>query len=462
MQMLKALPLEVRVAARQHLIDQGNLGIEVHSDGKRQSHVHPRREVLDRRLQEIGELTEFDDRVVVPVDLAPAESEQSPVQIHVLPPGVLGMEARTKFQQRRDTAADLNAAKVRPENPCQHLEQGALARSVVPDNAEELASGHVEADIAERPKVLPVTTAALSDDLLERLMAAPVNTVPLRESLHPDDPLGHLDFLREVALETAKDEPSQTQGHHRDSRESEDSSRVGPAVPVPDVLVAADQPLHRIELQESVQVPVSDRAERIDDRSAEEEHGEEQRDDVLEISEVDHQRGKKQTDPRSQYQLEDDQQGQGEQRRSQRLVESECEAEKDSEAEEHVHKAGQDRGERKELAWEVDTPDQVCIPHDGLARSRDGDSERVPWQHPAQQEDGIAVERNARYHREHDRVQNHQQQWIQERPEKAERGALVLGFQVLLHQKEQQVSVTHKSSQLGRQARRAAGAQDDG
>src|SRR5262249_52701067 len=208
MQMLKALPLKVRVADRQHLIDQENLGIEVHSDGKRQSHVHPRREVLDRRLHEIGELTEFDDRVVVPVDLAPAESEQSPIQVHVLAPAVLGMEARTKFQQRRDTAADLNPAEVRPQNPGQHLEQRALARSVGPDNAEELASWHVEADIAERPQVLPLTAAALSDDLLERLMATPVNTVPLGESLNPDDPLGHLDFLREVALETAKDEPS--------------------------------------------------------------------------------------------------------------------------------------------------------------------------------------------------------------------------------------------------------------
>src|SRR5262249_5012259 len=108
----------------------------------------------------------------------------------------------------------------------------------------------------------------------------------------------------------------------------------------------------------------------------------------LEISEVDHQRGEKQTDPRSQYQLEDDQQGQGEQRRSQRLVGSESEAEKESEAEEDVHKAGEGRGERKEDAREIGAPAPVCITHDGLARSRDGDSEGVPWKHPHSRKTG--------------------------------------------------------------------------
>src|SRR5215467_5569174 len=112
--MLKALALEVRVADRQHLIDQQDLGIEMHSHGKGQPHIHPRREVLDRCLHEIGELAEFDDRVVVPVDLAPTKAEQSPVQIYVLTTAVLGMKAGTKLQQRRDTATDLNPTQVRP------------------------------------------------------------------------------------------------------------------------------------------------------------------------------------------------------------------------------------------------------------------------------------------------------------------------------------------------------------
>src|SRR5262249_21950715 len=80
---------------------------------------------------------------------------------------------------------------VRPQNPGQHLEQRALARPVVTDDAKKLASGHVEADVAECPQVLPLTATALSNDLLERLVTAPVDAVALGETLHPDNPVRH-------------------------------------------------------------------------------------------------------------------------------------------------------------------------------------------------------------------------------------------------------------------------------
>ena len=59
----EALLLEARVADRQHLVDDQDLGLEVRGDGEREPHVHAARVVLHRRVDEPLDLRERDDLV---------------------------------------------------------------------------------------------------------------------------------------------------------------------------------------------------------------------------------------------------------------------------------------------------------------------------------------------------------------------------------------------------------------
>ena len=73
----EALLLELRVAHRQHLVDDQDLGLEVRGHRERQPHVHAARVVLHRRVDELLDLGERDDLVELPVDLGAASCRGS-------------------------------------------------------------------------------------------------------------------------------------------------------------------------------------------------------------------------------------------------------------------------------------------------------------------------------------------------------------------------------------------------
>ena len=54
----QALGLEQLVADGEHLVDEQHVGIEVDGDGEAEAHVHPRRVVLDRLVDELLQLGE--------------------------------------------------------------------------------------------------------------------------------------------------------------------------------------------------------------------------------------------------------------------------------------------------------------------------------------------------------------------------------------------------------------------
>ena len=64
----QALDLEHLVADGEDLVDEEHVGIEVDGDGEPEAHVHPRRVVLHRLVDELGELGEVDDGVEDAVD----------------------------------------------------------------------------------------------------------------------------------------------------------------------------------------------------------------------------------------------------------------------------------------------------------------------------------------------------------------------------------------------------------
>jgi len=71
-----ALASEVLVTDGENLVDEQDVGIDVDRDGEAQPHVHTRRVVLDRVVDERLELGEVHDGVEESVDLAPGQTEQ--------------------------------------------------------------------------------------------------------------------------------------------------------------------------------------------------------------------------------------------------------------------------------------------------------------------------------------------------------------------------------------------------
>ena len=158
-----ALSLERRVAHGQHLVHQQDLGLEVGGDREGQPQVHPGRVVLDRRIDEALDLGEGDDLVELRADLRPPHAEDGAVEVDVLGAGQLGMESGADLQQRADAAADLGGAGRGMADPGEQLEQRALAGAVGSDDAEDLASGHVEAHVPDGPdrvRLVAVTLGA--------------------------------------------------------------------------------------------------------------------------------------------------------------------------------------------------------------------------------------------------------------------------------------------------------------
>ena len=80
----QALRLEQLVPDREHFVDQQHVRVEIDGDGEAEPDVHPRRVVLDRLVDELGELGEGDDVVEDPVDLTPAHAVERGVDVHVL------------------------------------------------------------------------------------------------------------------------------------------------------------------------------------------------------------------------------------------------------------------------------------------------------------------------------------------------------------------------------------------
>ena len=101
----QALGLEQLVADGEHLVDEQHVGVEVDGHGEPEAHVHARRVVLDRLVDELLQLGEGDDLVEAAVDLLARHAVERGVDVDVLAAGQLGVEAGAELEQRRQPAA---------------------------------------------------------------------------------------------------------------------------------------------------------------------------------------------------------------------------------------------------------------------------------------------------------------------------------------------------------------------
>ena len=141
-----ALLRERRVADREHLVDQHDVGVGLDHHREREPDHHARRVVLQLQVDEVVELGEVDHRVEPPLRLAPAQPHQDAVEDDVLARGELGVEADAELDERRDPPGHPDPARVGAVDAGEDLQQRALARAVAPDDPEELALVDVERD----------------------------------------------------------------------------------------------------------------------------------------------------------------------------------------------------------------------------------------------------------------------------------------------------------------------------
>jgi hypothetical protein len=189
---LHALALEGLVTDRQHLVDQQDVRVDVDRHGERQAHGHAARVELHLRVDELLDAGEINDRIEVGFGLPAGEPEDRRVQVDVLAPGQVAVEAGAELQQGGEPAAALDVAGVRGEDPADHREQGALARAVGADEPERLGGLELERHALQRPELLHVLLAPahVDESLLERLVL--VDRELLGDVVHADDRRGHV------------------------------------------------------------------------------------------------------------------------------------------------------------------------------------------------------------------------------------------------------------------------------
>src|ERR1700731_3446410 len=117
--------------------------------------------MLDRRVEEFLDLGEGDDLVEFAFDLDAAHAEDRAVQENVFSTSQFGMKSGANLEQSGHTASKRHPPSRRFGDAAQDLEQRAFACAVATDNAEDLASLDLEADILERPEFLDLV--ALND-----------------------------------------------------------------------------------------------------------------------------------------------------------------------------------------------------------------------------------------------------------------------------------------------------------
>ena len=148
---LAALPLELHVADREHLVEEEDVRVDVGGDGEAEARDHPGGVGAQRRVEKLLDPREVDDLREAARHIATGMAEDRAVQEDVLAAGELRVEAGADLQQGGDPAADLHAPGSRLGDPREDLQQGRLPGSVAADDSHHFPARDLERDVVERP-----------------------------------------------------------------------------------------------------------------------------------------------------------------------------------------------------------------------------------------------------------------------------------------------------------------------
>ena len=187
--------LEILISDGQHLVHDQDLAVQMCRDGEGQLDEHPAGIALDRRVDELLDLRKRDDVRQLCVDLGFRHAEDGAVEVDVLAAGHLVMEADADLQHGGDPSFIEDLPPGRRGDPAEELQQRALSRPVLADNAERLSLAHVQIDpvqgedavsddplrirderqrvllsVSERPPALHLFPQGLPPDLAETVL----------------------------------------------------------------------------------------------------------------------------------------------------------------------------------------------------------------------------------------------------------------------------------------------------
>lgn len=155
-----ALFLKRGVAHRQDLVHDQDLRVHHRRDGKRQPRQHSGGVVPDRHLDELSQFGKLYNFIVFGLQKLLAVPQNGAVEEDILVPRQVHVKAGAKLQHGHDVSPARHAALRGLQNAGDHLQNRALARAVVPDDAHDLALVHVKAGVPERPELVGLQPAA--------------------------------------------------------------------------------------------------------------------------------------------------------------------------------------------------------------------------------------------------------------------------------------------------------------
>src|SRR5687767_9204534 len=164
-QSLITLLLKSRVTDRQDFVDDQDLRFNVGGNRKSQARVHPGRIPFHRRIDELTDPREVDDRVHLAGDLIAPHPKDRALQVQILPARQVVVKPGRHLDQGSRPPTRPAAALSRLEYSGQQLEHGGLAAAIRADDGQRLTSMHFERDVLQGPEfvcpeVVPVATPA--------------------------------------------------------------------------------------------------------------------------------------------------------------------------------------------------------------------------------------------------------------------------------------------------------------
>ena len=148
---LEALVLEIGIANRQGLVDDQDVRPPGSRHAERQAHLHAAGVGAHRLLDGLADFGEGLDLRHQRLDFLDLHAQQLPGHEDVLPAGEVRVEAHAQLEQRGDPAGHADLAAGRLGGAGDHLQQGALAGAVDPDDADRFARLDGELDLAQDP-----------------------------------------------------------------------------------------------------------------------------------------------------------------------------------------------------------------------------------------------------------------------------------------------------------------------
>ncbi len=162
---VKAFALKCNVTHGEDLIDDEEVGIHGRRDGEAKAYLHARAVALHRGVDELFDLSKFNDAIELLAGACLGNSEDGAVQKNVFPTSEFWVDPCAHFDQWGNTAMHRHRPAGGLSDVGQVFQESALARAVRPDDADHLSRGDVQVDVLQSIKPLALlhrTTAEFS------------------------------------------------------------------------------------------------------------------------------------------------------------------------------------------------------------------------------------------------------------------------------------------------------------